>query len=151
MIPGNEKHTSEASLKTDTISNQEFEKRKVELTCNWMLIDGWFPEQNLSFKRIDKTNQCFKFNHDGTIDYIMPNGFGDCPVGVFTLREGTWSRSEQYLTIELKGLKISDYWYWWKVKYRIKVLSENALELEVIKVIKKKEIDPTLTWEDLVK
>jgi hypothetical protein len=149
-IVDNQQQNDDTSLKIDTANHEMDTSKRIELTCNWMLLDGWFPDQDLSFHRIDQTNQNFRFNEDGTIDYLMPNGFGDCPVGVFTLREGKWLLSEQYLTIELKGLKVSDYWYWWKVRYKIIELTANKLKLQVIKVLKNKEISPTMTWEDLI-
>lgn len=139
------------SKNNDTLRIKKIPERKVEIGCNWQLTEGWFPNENLTFKRTDDTNYVFILLEKGTIAYHTEKGFGDCPVGAFTMQDGNWKKSGQNLTLELRGLKISDYWYWWKVEYKIKELTTNNLKLQVIKIIKNKEISPNLEWEDLIK
>lgn len=83
-----------------------------EIVGNWTLKEGWFPEQDLKFEKSSKDNayMTFKFNANGTIEYLYELQ-GDCDVGEFTMRDGKWSISGDFLTIEMRGLKISDYWY----------------------------------------
>lgn len=144
-------NTNSTSLPADTLVQIKPDLGKVEIASNWSLEDGWFLYKNLYFKKTHKEDFVFIFQKDGTIKYRTSKGFGDCPVGAFTMNDGKWIKEGQNLTLELRGLKISDYWYWWKVQYKIKELTADNLKLEVVKIIKNKEINPTLTWEDLMK
>ncbi|MBX7225269.1 MAG: hypothetical protein K1X55_04515 [Chitinophagales bacterium] len=147
----NEKIDNNIVLTSDSLNSIMTASRKGVIIGNWALEEGWFPSENLKFKKTNEEDYVFIFKKNGTIDYKTSSGFGDCPVGAFTLKDGNWSKDGQYLILELRGLKISDYWYWWKVQYRINELTEDSLILEVIKVIKSKEINPTLDWEDLLR
>ena len=134
------------------INNNKALISSTEIVNSWLLKDGWFPEQDLIFIRTDKETDemVFNFRKDGKIEYLNKD-FGDCPVGEFTMKDGKWTKDGQKLTLELRGLKISDYWYWWIIQYNIKELTTDKLKLEIVKVIKKKQIEPTRTWEDLIK
>ncbi len=144
-------NSTNSNLNKDTLSNQSTTRKVKKIASNWDLIpgEGWFPESNLEFKRTEEKDFVFIFQENGTVKYVAED-FGDCPVGAFTLKEGTWKMDGDELTLELKGLKIADYWYWWKIKYKIKELTTDLLKIDVITVLKSKEIDPTKTWEDLI-
>lgn len=123
-----------------------------EIIGNWTLNDGWFPKQDLKFKknRRDDDYMTFKFNPDGVIEYLHKSQ-GNCPVGEFTLKDGNWKIEDSKLTIQIRGLKISDYWYWYIIKYNIRKIDNQVLELKVAEIIKEREISPTLSWTDLIK
>jgi len=131
--------------KGQTSSNLDLEKK-------WQLIDGWFPEQNIQFieTKSDKSNNVFKFEEDGSVTYLGSLEGMSCDVGEFTMKDGNWNLEDNILTLELRGLKISDYWYWWIVKYRVKIEGYKMI-LEVKEIIKNREISPTKTWEELIK
>lgn len=131
--------------------NDNTKYNKDNIKGNWYLYNGWFPDKNLVFTNTNKQKDVFIFKKNGTIIFRPRQETFDCPVGEFTMKDGKWSLEGDYLTLELRGLKISDYWYWWKIKYKIKVLTKDILILEVIKIVKNKEIDPSLTWEELLK
>ena len=67
-----------------------------------------------------------------------------------TLRDGNWKLDKNILTLELRGLKIADFWYWWIISYNVK-MDGNKLKLGVKQIIKHREISPTKTWKELIK
>jgi len=138
-------------LLADTLNNITIKPEDLKIMQNWSLKDGWFPDQDLNFEKTDIEDYVFIFRKDGTIDYRTTNVFGSCPVGAFTMTDGMWTKDGQDLTLELRGLVTADYWYWWKVQYKIVKLTSGQLKLKVIKILKKKEIDSTLKWEDLIR
>ena len=121
---------------------------KSEITKKWQLKEGWFPLENLQFieTKMEQSNDIFKFEENGTITHLGSLEGMDCDVGELTLKDGKWTLENDLLTLELRGLKISDYWYWWKVQYKI-VIEENKMLLEVLK---NRQISPTQTWEELI-
>lgn len=96
-----------------------------------------------------KSNYTFEFKADGKIIYLGSLEGMSCPVGVFTMKDGSWNMKNGVLTLELRGLKISDYWYWWIIKYNVTVEAKK-LKLEVLEIIKNREISPMKTWEELI-
>ena len=120
----------------DTLNDQIALSRITEITCNWKLEKGWFPDQDLVFSRTESKTDAmvFIFQKNGAIEYLNKN-FGDCPVGAFTLNNGKWELEGQNLTLELRGTIISDGYYEWKIKYKVKKLTTEELNLEAIKVI----------------
>jgi len=122
-----------------------------DLTKKWELTNGWFSREGIELSEVISENpkHLFEFNENGTIKHIKRSEPMSCPVGVFTLKDGNWNVKDNILTLELRGLKISDYWYWWIIEYRMK-LEEKKLQLEVLKRIKNREIPPTKTWEELI-
>ena len=125
---------------------------KYKLTSSNWFITGHLPSNDLILTKTKKQSgyMIFNFKPDNKIVYLGELSV-DCPVGDFTLKEGNWNLNGDFLTVEIKGLVIADYWYWYKVKYKIDHLSENQIKFKVIEVIKNREIKPTSTWEDLTK
>ena len=123
-----------------------------DLTKKWELTEGWFPKENIEFTetKADKLNYAFQFKEDGAISYLGSLESMSCPVGEFTLRDGNWKLDKNILTLELRGLKIADFWYWWIISYNVK-MDGNKLKLGVKQIIKHREISPTKTWKELIK
>jgi hypothetical protein len=71
-------------------------------------------------------------------------------VGDFSLRQGSWKLEGEFLTLELRGLNISDYWFWWKIKYRVLALGTDCMQLQVEEILKQKELEPDAKWEELI-
>ncbi|MBS9461317.1 hypothetical protein KIM67_02765 [Flagellimonas sp. 389] len=116
---------------------------------NWSK-SGFFPKDDLLFKNTTKelSDYIFKLNKDGSVEH-KNNSNVECPVGVFTMRDGNWKFDNGFLTLELRGEKIADFWYWWIIQYKPEKKGEN-LYLKVEKVIKNHQIPPTKTWEQLI-
>jgi hypothetical protein len=110
------------------------------------LTEGWFPEKNIEFTETnsDKSDYAFEFKDDGTIIYLGSLEGLPCPVGVFTMKNGNRKIQDNFLTLELRGLIISDYWYWRIVKYEA-TIEEDRMFLKVNKIIKNREISPIKT------
>jgi hypothetical protein len=123
----------------------------LDLVKRWKLTKGWFPEQNIEFTKTNsyKSNYSFEFKNDGEINYLGSLDGMSCQVGAFTMKDGNWKIKGHILTLELRELKISDYWYWWVIKYNLTVEGDK-LKLEVLQIIKNREISPTKTWEELI-
>lgn len=123
----------------------------MEIKGSWTREKGWFPDENLEFSRSEtkKAPGSFYFGWKDSLEFV-PYENVECPVGMFTMRDGNWEREGEFLTLELRGLKVVDYWYWWKIKYKILELTEDRMHLEVVEIYKNKKIDPWLTWEDLI-
>jgi len=124
---------------------------KLEITKKWQLRAGWFPLENLQFieTQMEHASNIFKFEEDGNITHLGSLEGMDCDVGELTMKDGRWTLENNILTLELRGLKVSDYWYWWKVQYKIEI-KENKMFLEVVKVLKNRQISPTRTWKELI-
>jgi len=133
---------------TLNISGQHSEEN--DLQKNWKLEKGWFPNKTLVFIETKSEEGTFQFREDNKIAYEIDIYDVECPVGLFTLKEGTWKIEGDFLILELKGLKISDYWYWWKIKYDYRI-EKNHMILSVCEILKNKEIPPSKTWEELTK
>lgn len=118
---------------------------------NWLLKSGWFTSGNLQFIKtnIENSHLVFKFNKNGVIDYFGTIDNMTCPVGALIVEDGNWSLDGNILTLEMRGLKVSDFWYWWIIKYKAKITG-GRLTLKVHDIIKKREISPTKSFEDLM-
>lgn len=126
--------------------------KKAEIKGTWTRESGWFPDENLEFSQSKekRASGTFYFGKKGSLEYVLPEPV-ECPVGMFTMKDGNWVKDGEYLTLEMRGLKIADHWYWWKIKYKILKLTEDRMHLEVVEIYKNKKNDPHLTWEDLIK
>jgi hypothetical protein len=116
---------------------------------NWMK-SGFFPEKDLLFESTSKelTDDVFEFRKDGAI--LHQNDFNvECLVGMFTLKDGNWKSKNGFLTLELRGEKIADFWYWWIIRYKVEK-QKNLMWLKVDKVIKNRMLSATATWEELI-
>jgi hypothetical protein len=129
--------------------NTEF--ASVELAGDWVLEEGGFPDQHLRFSRKEGivSYSFFAFQPDGKMDFVNTHS-GDCPVGEFAMIDGKWIWGRDTITLELRGLIWGVYWYWWKIHYKIKEHTIKTLKLEVIEIIKRKELNPDHTWEELI-
>ena len=114
----------------------------------WM-EGGFLPKDDLIFEKtyVELTGYIFAFESDGMLDY---HTLGEaCLVGVFTMRDGHWRLEGDFLTLELRGLKIADYWYWWIIKYKVD-LEANKMRLKVAEIIKNREVPSHQSWEILI-
>ena len=68
---------------------------------------------------------------------------------MFTLKDGNWKSENGFLTLELRGEKIADFWYWWIIRYKVEK-QKNLMWLKVDKVIKNRMLSATATWEELI-
>lgn len=133
------------------VNSQEMKKNdfigKWEL--NWM-ESGFFPKEDLLFVRTKKslTQYVFELNENGTIVH-KNNPNEECPVGEFTLKDGKWKFANNRLTLEMRGEKIADYWYWWVITYKVEMQEEN-MWLRVDKIDKNRMLPATATWEELI-
>ncbi len=116
---------------------------------NW-IQSGFFPEEDLLFERTSKdlNDYIFELTRDGMILH-QNNSSIKCPVGVFTLKDGNWKYENKSLTLELRGEKIADYWYWWIIKYKVEI-QEDKMWLRVDEIVKNKQLPATATWEELI-
>jgi hypothetical protein len=110
---------------------------------------GFFPEHDLLFEKTgsELSDYIFQFNEDGTISYR--HTVEECPVGVLTMKDGHWTHAQGLLRLELRGLKIADYWYWWIIDYRVEK-NGNTMYLKVATVVKNRQISSLLTWDELL-
>ena len=122
---------------------------KKEITGIWEIKNGWFNTQNLMFERTSDSDQVFKFKKNRTIEYLYKPG--DCDVGVLTLIDGSWNIEGEILTIELRGYKITDYYYWYKTRYKLIQLDRKNMILELLEIIKYKEDENATSVDDLMK
>ena len=102
-------------LFTGMIQSQELNEDS--FIGNWELNwseSGFFPENDLLLESTTKelSDYIFKFTKNGHIEH-KNNSDVECPVGVFTMRDGNWNFNNGFLTLELRGEKIADFWYWW--------------------------------------
>lgn len=68
-----------------------------------------------------------------------------------TLYDGHWKIEGEYLTIELRGYKIADYWYWYNTRFKLINLDRNNMILEMGEIIKNKEMREAMFLEDLLR
>lgn len=122
---------------------------KSEITKKWQLKEGWFPLENIQFIETQLEDNIFKFEENGNIIHLMSLEYQECDVGNFTMKEGKWTLENNMLTLELRGLIVSYYWYWWKIQYKIEI-KENKMFLEVVDILKNRQISPTKTWKELI-
>lgn len=115
---------------------------------NWS-ESGFFPEENLLFESTteDLSDYIFEFKKSGNIFYQY--NLGECPVGVFTMKDGNWRFENGLLTLELRGEKIADYWYWWVVRYSVE-MNGKTMFLKVDEIIKNRMLPTTTSWEELI-
>ncbi len=102
---------------------------------------GFFPEDTLIFKKSTRVSgqYVFHFENNNVMTQKLSDGeIGECPVGVFILKRGTWKLKDGHLTLTLKGDKIADYQFDYEIVYLPKIKGA-ILELEVVKVSKRKE------------
>ncbi|XLS29028.1 hypothetical protein ACJD0Z_17745 [Flavobacteriaceae bacterium M23B6Z8] len=135
------------------LGNLNAQKLNTEITGKWELNwaeSGFFPEQDLLFERTNKdlSDYIFDFQKDGTVVHFNALSI-ECPVGMFTLKEGSWKIENNLLTLELKGEKIADYWYWWIIRYKVEAYKDQ-LWLEVDAILKNRMLPATATWEELM-
>lgn len=140
-------------LTTMTLGNLNAQKNKSDIIGKWELNwaeSGFFPTEDLLFERTDKelTEYIFEFQKDGTVLHVNDQPV-ECPVGMFTLKEGSWKIKNDILTLELKGEKIADYWYWWIINYKIDA-KKNGLWLRIDRIIKNRTLPATASWEELI-
>ncbi len=102
---------------------------------NWVKA-GFFPNDDLLFEKADgfKGQYIFRFEKDGNLKQLLTDAeLDDCPVGVFVVEKGSWSFSEGYLTLVLKGAKIADYDFDYEIVYSPKK-ELNILKLLLVEV-----------------
>lgn len=119
---------------------------------NW-IESGFFPDKDLLFERTsgNLTDYIFELKTDGNILHKNDDSSFECPVGVFTMKDGNWKYENNLLTLELRGEKIADYWYWWIIKYRLEKQGDDKIWLRVNQIIKNRQLSATATWEELIK
>lgn len=139
-------------LKCENLNENNFIVGKWEL--NW-IESGFFPDKNLLFERMpedkDLDQDIFEFKKDGTILHQSNYQLSECPVGTFTIKDGNWKYQDNILTLELRGLKIADYWYWWIIKYKV-MRQEDKMWLIVDGIIKNKQSSTASisSWEEFL-
>lgn len=116
---------------------------------NWV-ESGFFPSKDLLFERTNQelTDYIFEFKKDGTVIHQNEKNV-ECPVGMFTVKYGTWKSQNDLVTIELRGEIIADSFYWWIIEYKADI-QKDKMYLKVKEIIKNKQIEPTKTWNDLI-
>lgn len=117
---------------------------------NWV-ESGFFPKKDLLFESTSQklTEYIFEFKKDGTVIHKNdPNT--ECPVGVFTLKDGNWKYVNGILTLELRGAKLAEYWYWWIINYKVEK-KDDKMWLKVDKIIKNRQLPVSATWKELIK
>ena len=117
-----------------------------------LVESGFFPDKDLLFERTsgNLTDYIFEFKTDGTVLHINDDAVFKCPVGIFTMKDGNWKYENNLLTLELRGQKIADYWYWWIIKYRLEKQGDGKIWLRVDEITKNKQLSATATWEELI-
>lgn len=112
---------------------------------------GFFPDDDLLFVKTGKpfSEYIFEFKEDGTVLHGNDDP-AECPVGAFTVKDGNWKFENNTLTLELRGEKVADYWYWWIIEYSVEINKEQ-LWLRMKRILKNRQLPPTKTWEDLIK
>ena len=93
----------------------------------------------------------FNFTPTGKITYKTKIS-GGCDVGEVDVRDGMWRlEDENTLLLDVRGLIISDYWFWYRIRYKIVHITKDEIKLQFVKIIRKRQISPSkFTWEDLI-
>lgn len=104
---------------------------------NWV-DGGFFPSDDLIFEKSNNTYGQYFFHFEkggGLSQDLSQEGMGECPVGVFVLKKGTWRWDKEFLILTLKGEKIADYTFDYEIVYLPK-LEDNILKLGLVEVSK---------------
>ena len=118
------------------------------LLCReWVLEQGWFPDDTVSFrsqKRNDSKHiySTVQFLENGNLTYELhaPKDVGLCGNGLLHLDEASWKpNDEQRLTMHLKGGRIAESKFEYKIIYQVRELSKSRMVLVKEKLLLQKE------------
>lgn len=151
------------SIKIDNLTNKNLSEKetvdtlktnknwKKELASHWLLSFSWFTDDTVRFERVNENINDYTFHFNKNGDIVYPNkNLGDCPVGFLVINYGKWNSEGAYLNLELKGFIVSDFSFWWKIKYKIIEFTPEKLVLKRIKIIKNVKSKPPKNWEKYI-